>query len=145
MIDLRLQMFGTGSSGANKGGGGGSKSTSKAAVSSNVPGSGHGGGGGRRMDGGSGKREEEPQARTTQQKHADLRTKEPKKSSESSAPVKKIIPTEHYTIHSRRGELQQSSISGSDMAKAGYRYDQRDEVWRDKRGKEVKVRVAKRK
>ena len=135
MIELRLQMFGTGSLGAHKGGGGGSKSTSKAAVSSNAPGSGHEGGGGRRMDGGSGKREEEPQART----------KEPKKSSESSAPVKKIIPTEHYTIHSRRGELQQSSISGSDMAKAGYRYDQRDEVWRDKHGKEVKVRVAKRK
>ena len=52
MIELKLQMFGTGSSGAGKGAGGKGKSTSKESVSSNAPGSGRGGGG-RQMDGGS--------------------------------------------------------------------------------------------
>jgi len=147
MIELRLQMFGGGSSGGGGAGGGGtnaSKSSSKQAVSSNAPGSGHGGGG-RRMDGGGPKQREEEQARTTRNKPTESKPNEPKKSTDNNAPVKRIVPTERYTIHSRRGDLQESSISGNDMIKAGYRYDQRDEVWRDKQGKEVKVRIARRK
>ena len=45
MIELRLQMFGTGSIGAGRTDHGGSKSTSKQAVSNNAPGSGRGSGG----------------------------------------------------------------------------------------------------
>lgn len=120
MMKLELQMFGSGSIGAHKGGGGGGKksqSTTKQAVSNSAPQSGRGSGGGRSAQA----------------------------SSASNSAVTRIIPTEQYTVYSQRGELKEESISGSDLAKAGYHLDQRDDVWKDKTGRTVKIRVTKRK
>jgi hypothetical protein len=127
MIELRLQMFGTGSSGGRGGAGGtetgqGSKSTSKQAVSSNAPGSGRGGGG-RKMDGGVvPKKQEETQARTTRNRKPEgskpSATRIPK--TEYKTNVNAVADNERYDVYITKNgkeKLYKSNVKGSSIRK----------------------------
>ena len=128
MIKLRLQMFGGGGLPAHKGGGGGRQMDKLVEP----------------------KKEKEEQTRIEKQKvSTPQRTQTATKPGvDYKTPVTGVSRHEEYTIHRLRSgkeSVEQERISGEDIIRQGYHFDQHEGVWRDKTGRQFRIRRTRRK
>ena len=132
MIKLRLQMFGGGGLPAHKGGGGG-----------------------RQMDKLTETKEEKEKTKSTQETVEKQKVSTPQRTQAATrpdvdykTPVTGVSMREEYTIHRLRAgkeSVEQERITGEDIIRQGYHFDQREGVWRDKTGRQFRIRRTRRK